>query len=152
MMSVIFWFGAFYKNSDYWGCWLIPDPAGKANLLIPNFDVKEWRNQVSLSLNCYVKFAFPPFAFPPFCKWIAQTYIFPLLPKSVSDVITPKLSALFRITLKAGSFPACWRSANIILVSMGPFRHRWKITVSSPLPVRHRRLLNDLLQFAWVDF
>lgn len=46
--------------------------------------------------------------------------IFPCFLKRVSDAIAPKLPAVFRMMLKAGSIPLCWQSAaNITSVRLG---------------------------------
>ena len=39
--------------------------------------------------------------------------VFPLFLKMVSDTIAPKLSIIFRGLILRGSFPECWRSANV---------------------------------------
>ena len=48
--------------------------------------------------------------------------VFPLFLKTVADIIDPKLSIIFRRLIRLGSFPECWRSANVTAISKGaPF-------------------------------
>ena len=46
--------------------------------------------------------------------------MFPLFLKRTADVIAPRLSVMFRRLVRLGSFPACWRQANVTLISKGP--------------------------------
>ena len=38
----------------------------------------------------------------------------------VADIVAPKLSVMFRGLIRSGSFPVCWRSANVAAVPKGP--------------------------------
>ena len=46
--------------------------------------------------------------------------MFPLFPKRTADVLAPRLSVVFRRLLRLGSFPACWRQANVSPIPKGP--------------------------------
>ena len=37
-----------------------------------------------------------------------------------TDVMPPRLSAVFRLLVRLGSFPACWRQANVTPIPKGP--------------------------------
>jgi len=45
--------------------------------------------------------------------------IFPLFFKNIANAVAGPLSAVFRTMLRTGSFPACWRDANIVPVPKG---------------------------------
>ena len=47
--------------------------------------------------------------------------MFPLfLFKRTADVMAPRLSVVFRGLVRLGSFPACWRQANVTPIPKGP--------------------------------
>ena len=46
--------------------------------------------------------------------------MFPLFLKRTADVLAPHLSVVFRRLLRLGSFPACWRQANVTPIPKGP--------------------------------
>ena len=46
--------------------------------------------------------------------------MFPLLLKRIADVQAPRLSVVYRRLLRLGSFPACWRQANVTPILKGP--------------------------------
>ena len=46
--------------------------------------------------------------------------MFPLFLKSTADVLVPFLSVVFRRLVSLGSFPACWREANVTPILKGP--------------------------------
>ena len=98
-------------------------PAEKASLLGPQYDSKKCREQ----------FVTPWYRFPQCrCNSLAfrtpvllrllldlDTYedvdplgVFPLFLKMVADIIAPKLNIIFLETIRWGSFPKRWRSAN----------------------------------------
>ena len=45
--------------------------------------------------------------------------MFPLFLKRTADVLSPRLSAVFRRLLRLGSFLACWRQANVTPIPQG---------------------------------
>ena len=46
--------------------------------------------------------------------------MFTLFLKRAADVLAPRLSVVFRRLVRLGSFPACWRKANITPIPKGP--------------------------------
>ena len=46
--------------------------------------------------------------------------MFPLFLKRTGDVLPPRLSVVFRRLVRLGSFPACWRQANVTPIPEGP--------------------------------
>ena len=46
--------------------------------------------------------------------------MFPLFLKSTAHVLAPRLSVVFRRLLRLGSFPACWRQANVTPIPKRP--------------------------------
>ena len=46
--------------------------------------------------------------------------MFPLFLKRTAYVMAPRLSVVFRRLVRLGSFPACWRQANVTPISKGP--------------------------------
>ena len=45
--------------------------------------------------------------------------MFPLFLKRTADVLAPHLSVVFLRLLRLGSFPACWRKANVTPIPKG---------------------------------
>ena len=45
---------------------------------------------------------------------------FTLFLKRTADVMAPRLSVVFRRLVRLGSFPACWRQANVTQIPKGP--------------------------------
>ena len=46
--------------------------------------------------------------------------MFPLFLKSTADVMAPSLSVVFQLLVRLGSFPTCWRQANVTPIPKGP--------------------------------
>ena len=46
--------------------------------------------------------------------------MFPLFLKRIAEVLTPRLAVIFRRLLRLGSFPVCWRVANVTPIPKGP--------------------------------
>ena len=46
--------------------------------------------------------------------------MFPLFNKRTADVMAPPLSVVFRRLVRLGSFPACWRQADVASIPKGP--------------------------------
>ena len=46
--------------------------------------------------------------------------MFPLFLKRTADVMAPRLSVVLRRLVHLGSFPACWRQANVTPITKGP--------------------------------
>ena len=52
---------------------------------------------------------------------VALTHLmFPFLLKRTADVMTARFSVVFRLLVRLGSFPACWRQTNVTPVPKGP--------------------------------
>ena len=72
--------------------------------------------------------------------------MFPLFLKKTADVLAPHLSVVFRRLLRLGSFPACWRRANVIPISKGPssssVANYGPISITSVLPKVFERLVS----------
>ena len=49
--------------------------------------------------------------------WVCM---FPLFLERTADVLAPRLSVVFRRLVRLGSFPACWRQANVTPIPKGP--------------------------------
>ena len=109
---------------------LVCDPVDKANLLMSHFDAKQSRASVELPATCHPEPIFHKFAFRS--KEIKQMLddldsnggtdplgMFPLFFKMISSVLAPKLSIIFRRLIREGSFPSCWRTANITPIPKG---------------------------------
>ena len=109
---------------------LVVSPAARASLLGALFDSKQ----------CRELFLTPLFCFPlPFCNSLAfrtsvlrrllldlDSYggvdplgVFPVFFKMVADIVAPKLSVIFQRLIRSGSFPVCWRSANVAAIPKG---------------------------------
>ena len=46
--------------------------------------------------------------------------MFPLFLKRTAGVMAPRLSVVFRCLVRLGSFPACWKQANVIKIPKSP--------------------------------
>ena len=46
--------------------------------------------------------------------------MFPLFLKRTVDAMAATLSVVFRLLVRLGSFPACWRQANVTPIPKGP--------------------------------
>ena len=102
------------------------ESVGKADLLSDHFDGKQSRESVDLPLTCHLSPSLTSFVCrssevrrllldldhyggsDPLC-------MFPFFIKRTADVLTPRLSVVFRRLVHLSSLPACWRQANVIL-------------------------------------
>ena len=126
---------------------LVVARAEKASLLGSQFDSKQWRKQFVSPLSCFPQYRCNSLAFRT--SFILRllldldTYggvdplvVFPLFLKKVADIIAPKLSICFRRLIRLGSFPGCWRSANVTAISKGaPSRDRENYRPISITPI-----------------
>ena len=75
--------------------------------------------------------------------------MFPLFLKRTADVMAPRLSVVFRRLVRLGSFPACWRQANVTPISKGPpsssVANYQPISITSALYKVFERLLSVCL-------
>ena len=46
--------------------------------------------------------------------------MFPPFLQRTADVLAPRLSVVFRLLVRMGSFPACWRHDNVTPIPKGP--------------------------------
>ena len=110
---------------------LVCESAGKADLLSDHFDSKQSRDSVDLPLTCHPSPSLTTFVFrlsevrhllldlDPY-GGTDQLGMFPLFLKRTPDVMAPSLSVVFRRLVRLGSFPACWRQANVTPIPKGP--------------------------------
>ena len=72
--------------------------------------------------------------------------MFPLFLKRTADVMAPRLSVVFRWLVRLGSFPACWRQANVTPIPKGPpsssVANYRPISMTSVLPKVFERLVS----------
>ena len=103
----------------------------KADQLSDHFDSKQSRDAVDEPLTCHPSPSITTFAFrsrevrrllvdlntyggtDPCC-------MVPHFLKTTADVMASCLSAVFRRLVRLGSFPACWRQANVNPIPKGP--------------------------------
>ena len=72
--------------------------------------------------------------------------MFPLFLKRTADVMAPRLSVVFRRLVHLGSFPACWRQANVTQIPKGspsyPVENYRPISITSVLSKVFERLVS----------
>ena len=100
------------------------ESVGTADLLSDHFDSKQSRESVDLLVTCHLSPRLITFAFrlsevkcllldlDPY-DGTDPLGMFPLFLKRMADVLAPRLSVVFQRLLDLGSFPACWRQANV---------------------------------------
>ena len=109
---------------------LVCESVGKADLLSDHFDGKQSRESVDLPLTCQspsvTSFAFRSsevrhllLDLDPY-GGSDPLGMFPLFLKRTADVLAPHLSVVFWRLVRLGSFPACWRQANVTPIPKGP--------------------------------
>ena len=110
---------------------LMCESVGRADLLSDHFDGKQSRESVYLPLTCHPSPRLTSFAFRSSdvrCL-LLDLYLyggsdplgmFPLFLKRTADVLGPRLSVVSRRLVRLGSFPACWRQANVTPIPKGP--------------------------------
>ena len=110
---------------------LVCESAGKADLLTDHFDGKQSRESVDLPRACYPSLSLTSFAFRS--NEVRHLLLdldpyggsdllgrFPLFLKRTAYVMAPRLSVVFQRLIRLGSFPACWRQANVTPIPNGP--------------------------------
>ena len=110
---------------------LVCESVGKADLLSAHFDGKQSRDPVDLPSTCHPSPSLTTFAF--WSREVKQLLLyldsyggtdplgmFPLFLKKTAVVLDPRLAVLFRRLLRLGSFPVCWRVANVTPIPKGP--------------------------------
>ena len=110
---------------------LVCESVGKADLLSDHFDSKQSREAVGLPLTCH-----PSPSLTTFVLRSSEVRLllldldsnggtdplgmFPFFLKRTADVMAPRLCVVFRRLVRLGSFPACWRQANVTHITKGP--------------------------------
>ena len=101
------------------------------DLLSDHFDNKQSMESVDLLVTCHPSPSLITFAFrtsevkrllldlDPY-GGTDPLGMFPLFLKRTADVLAPSLSVVFRRLLRLGSFPGCWRQANVTQIPRGP--------------------------------
>lgn len=106
------------------------DPLTKANMLSNTFVNKQSDQELQLPLTCFPSPNLKSIAFKSaeLRQYLLDldTYggidpdgFFPLFFKKIAVVLAPKLAIVFRLLLKSGSFPLCWRKASITPIPKG---------------------------------
>ena len=103
---------------------LVCESVGKADLLSYHFDGKQSKESVDLPLTCHPSSCLTSFAFRS--REVGHLLLdldpyggsdplamFHLFLKRTADVLAPLLSVVFGRLVCLGSFPACWRQANV---------------------------------------
>ena len=110
---------------------LVCESVGKAEMLSAHFDGKQSRDPVDLPSTCQpspspITFAFRSWEVKRFLLDLDsyggtdQLGMFSLFLKRTAEVLPPHLTVVFRWLLRLGSFPVCWRMANVIPIIKGP--------------------------------
>ena len=110
---------------------LVCESVGKADQLSDHFDSKQSREAVDLPLTCHLSPSLTTFAFrsSEVRRLLFDLYpyggtdalgMFPLFLKRIADVMPLRLSVVFWRLVRLGSFPACWRQANVTPILKGP--------------------------------
>ena len=110
---------------------MVCESVGKADLLSDHFDSKQPREAVELPLTCHPSPSLTTFAFMASevrrllldldpCGGTDPLGMFSLFLKRTADVMAPRLSVVFPRLVRLGSFPACWRQANVTPIPKGP--------------------------------
>ena len=112
-------------------CGLVCESVGKADLLSDHFDSNQSREADDLQFTCHPSPSFTTFAFrssevrrllldlDPY-GGSDPLGMFPLFLKRTADVMAPRFSVVFRRLVRLGSFPPCWRQANVTPIPNGP--------------------------------
>ena len=104
---------------------LVSHPQQKAELLSQHFDSKQSRAVINLPSTCHPCPQLTSLAFKAkevmhilsdldSRGGIDPSGFFPVIFKKLSGIFAPKISALFRVLVRRGSFPLSWRTANIV--------------------------------------
>ena len=110
---------------------LVCDPKAKACALSRFFDGKQCRDDITIPLSCHPEPKLNSFAFrsKDVLKILSELDehggtdpigIFPKFFKEARNELAPKLAIVFRLLVKRGSFPVCWRTADVVPVPKEP--------------------------------
>ena len=108
---------------------LVCESVGKAEMLSAHFDGKLSRDPVNLPSTCHPSPSLTTFAFRSrevkrllldldFYGGTDPLGMFPLFLEKTAEVLAPLLAVVFLVRL--GSFPVCWRVANVTPIPKGP--------------------------------
>ena len=133
---------------------LISSPESKATLLNAHFDSKQCRDQFDHPYFCYpapraCSVAFRASLVKRFLLDLdnfggADPYgFFPLFFKMIADVLAPKLATLFRYLVRSGTFPDCWKIADVVPVPKELHHHRLGTIDQFPLPLFSLKSLRE---------
>ena len=101
----------------------------KADLLSDHLDSKQSMEAIDLLLTCHPSPSFTTFTFRSSevslvrlgpLWWHDPLGMFRIFLKRTADVMAPCLSVVFRRLVRLGSFPACWRQANVTQIPKSP--------------------------------
>ena len=110
---------------------LVCESVGKADLLSDHFDSKQSTESVDLLVTCHPSPSLITFAFrsSEVKRLLLDLDLYggtdplgmvPVFLKRTANVLAPLLSVVFQWLLHLGSFPACWRQANVTPIPKGP--------------------------------
>ena len=102
----------------------------KADLLASVFDGKQCGDKLTFPPSCFpdIKLSSIAFKSSELARLLEDLDSFggcdplgflPILFKKTAAVLSPKLAVIFRILIRRGSFPVCWRSANVTPIPKG---------------------------------
>ena len=108
------------------GSGVVVAPTEKVSL-VSQFDSEKCREKIVTSLSCFPQSRcnFLAIQTPVLLRLLLDlgTYggvdllgVFPLFLKMVTDIIAPELYIIFLGLIHQGSFPKCWRSANVTAI------------------------------------
>ena len=110
---------------------LVCESVGKADMLPGHFDGKQSRDQVNLPFTCHPSPCLTTFAFRS--REVKRLLLdlnsyggtdplgmFPIFLKKTAEVLAPRFAVVFRRLIRLGSFPVCWRVANVTPIPEGP--------------------------------
>ena len=107
------------------------ESVGMADMLSDHFDSKQCRDSVDLLLTCHPSPSLATFAFRSreVRRFLLDMDLYgctdplgmvPIFLKRTADEMAPRLSEVFRRLVRLGSFPPCWRQANVTPIPKGP--------------------------------
>ena len=110
---------------------MISDPKAKAEILSQFFDEKHCKDKISVPLSCHPEPKLMSIAFRSrdLCKILADLDeyggtdphgISPMFLRKTCKEMSPELAVVFRLLIRRGSFPWCWRKADVVPVPKEP--------------------------------
>ena len=122
---------------------LVCESVGKADMLSAYFDGKQSRDPVDLPSTCHPLSSLTTFAFRS--REVKRLLLdlasyggtdplgmFPLFLKRTAEGLAPRLAVVLRLLLRLGSFPVCWRVANVTQFQMVHLPPQHPIIVQFP--------------------